>query len=122
MMVSTGTLFLSNTKPLATVAADGMFALTLLAFDRMGPHMVEPYRITWCGPKAQAFYQAHQMSLVPGTALAVTLVNQRTFTNGRNGTCETVATVKTLALDPYCVARLQAKTPPSQIAACATSY
>jgi len=122
-MNTTGTLFLSNTKPLTTVATDGTFALTLLAFDRQGPHTVEPYRITWAGPAAQQFHQVSAASLTPGRALVVHLHRLRSFVNGRNATPEIVCSAKSITLDPYCQAtEKQAKTPASPYPASATSY
>ena len=100
-MISSGTLFLSKTAPLCTRAADGTFALTLLAFDRIGVHQVEPYRITWSGPQAQAFYTDHSRSLKPGQPLTVALHSMRTFSNGRHGTTEIACSANSIQLAPF---------------------
>lgn len=100
-MISTGTLFMSKTAPLATHASDGTFALTLLAFDRIGVHQVEPYRFTYSGPQALDFYQRHSRSLTAGQPLTVSLRGMRTFSNGRNGTCETVCSATSIQLAPF---------------------
>ena len=73
MMRASGILYLSQTKPLATTAADGTFALTVLAYDRMGAHKVEGWRITWSGADALAWWQSTAPELKPGVALYVEL-------------------------------------------------
>lgn len=85
MMSASGVLFLSQTKPLATWSRDGTFALTLLAFDRIGAHQVEPWRITWSGPVAQAFHSNCADHLKPGQPIQVRVHQMRNFTNGRHG-------------------------------------
>lgn len=79
MMSASGLLLLSKTKPLASVAADGTFALTLLAFDRIGAHQVEPWRVVWSGPAAQAFWRACAQWLVPGQPIRVEVDQLRAF-------------------------------------------
>lgn len=59
-MQATGRLFLSRTRPMAKVAADGTFGLQLYAVDRIGPHQVESWVVCWYGPEALAFWQQHQ--------------------------------------------------------------
>lgn len=71
MMRATGTLFLSKAQPLPTTAMDGMFSLTLLAYDRQGPHQVEPWRVVYSGPHAFEFWQQHKHLLKPGVPIAV---------------------------------------------------
>lgn len=83
MMRAHGTLYLSKTAPLATVAADGTFALTLLAFDRLGSHQVEPWRITHSGLGARLWWQCYQDEIQPGTPLHVALERIRTFATPR---------------------------------------
>ncbi len=77
MMQASGVLFLSRSAPLATTAADGNFNLTMLAYDRMGPHKVEGWRVTFAGLAAQAFWQAYKDHLKPGAAIYVELDNIR---------------------------------------------
>lgn len=112
-------LFLSNTRPLATKSADGTFALTLLAFDRVGPHQVEPWRITWSGAKAAAFYNHHGLTdLKPGTPIYINAEKLRNFTNGHcTGGPEFVVKATHIELAPIAVKR--GISPP---AACVTSY
>lgn len=99
MMTAHGLLFLGKTRPLVTTAADGTFAVTLLAVDRLGPHQVEPWRITWSGPDAAQFWQERASAMQPGQPLAVELERIRTFTNGRNAP-EFHAAVRALDLAP----------------------
>lgn len=117
-MKAAGLLFMSHTKPLATVAKDGTYQLTLLAFDRMGPHRVEPWRITYSGPAAQAWYDTNGAHLVAGTPLQVKLAKLRNFTNGsRSGGPEFVC-------DVISIQRLasHAKTPSTPYQSSVTSY
>jgi hypothetical protein len=101
MMTAAGTLFMSHTKPLATRALDGTFALTLLAFDKIGPHQVEPWRITWSGPDAEAFWQDNAGQLVAGQPIHVSTNRLRTFTvAARNCGPEFVASAVKLHLAP----------------------
>ena len=94
-------LFLSNTKPLAMTAADGTFSLTLLAFDRIDTHQVEPWLLTWSGLGAQLVWQTSKAELVPGKPLYVEATRLRTFTNGaKNGAPEIHATVTRFSFEP----------------------
>jgi len=98
MFKHSGPLYLSRKqKPVATRAADGTFALTLLAFDRYGPLQVESYQITWSGPKALAFWGLHGTELTPGAVLQVELVRLRLhITTGRYTVAQILADVKSL--------------------------
>lgn len=100
MMRAAGTLFLGKTAPLATHAADGAFVLTLLAFDRIGPHQVEPWRITWTGQDAEAFYTTQRANLKAGQPLTVDLQRLRTFALGRMGTSEITAIAARIGFSP----------------------
>lgn len=105
-MRAEGTLFCSKTAPLATAAADGTFALSLLAFDRMGPHQVEGWRITWFGPAAQAFWHAHGHQLRAGQPITVRAKHIRTLSETRTtraafATPEIHAHIDSLALAPW---------------------
>jgi len=88
VITASGPLFLGKTRPLATQAADGTFALTLLAHDRIGVHKVEPWRINFAGPQAFLFYETHGPELQPGQPINVVLSELRSFTNGRGGCAE----------------------------------
>jgi hypothetical protein len=99
-MQANGTLFCGRTAPLATTAADGTFTLTLLAFDRMGPHTVEPWRLTYSGPEAQQFWAQHASEVKPGQAMAVHATRMRTFTQGRFNAPEIHASVTQIRLLP----------------------
>ena len=127
MMTSHGTLFLSRkTKPQAMRAKDGVFALTLLAFDRQGTHQVEAYRLIWSGPGALAFWNARASEMQPGVALEVELTRVRPFiVEGKSTTAEINAHVNSLQLRPFnsnCSQHLQAKTHCSAYAASTDSY
>lgn len=102
MMRASGVLFLAKTKPLATVASDGTFVLTLLAFDRFSALGVEPWRITWPGPEASAFWEAHGHTVLkPGQPIDVQLERIRTFTNGKWGAAESHAVATRIQLAPH---------------------
>lgn len=100
MITATGPLFLGKTRPLTTQAADGTFALTLLAHDRIGVHKVEPWRINFAGHQAFLFYEAHGPELQPGQPIRVQLSELRSFTNGRNGAAEIHARAERVELLP----------------------
>ena len=113
MMRASGTLFMGDTKPLATLAADGTFALTLLAFDRISVNHVEPWRITWTGADAQAFWQDQGALLQPNQPLHVDLCRVRSFVNGeRYGGAEFMAEVVLAYLAPL-ASHANAKTNPA---------
>lgn len=75
-MQHTGTLYLSKTKP-EIAEHEGQFALLLLLMDNLGKQGLEPYRVRWTGPEAQAFWASHKGDLTPGAALDVELSNVR---------------------------------------------
>ncbi len=77
-MRHTGMLFLSRTHPLAGPARCGTFQLQLLAYDRIGPHQTEPWRIVWTGIAAKRFWDQHEAALQPGAVLRVELEAART--------------------------------------------
>jgi hypothetical protein len=125
-MMATGELYLSRTTPVAQVAADGKFVLTLLAFDRQGGHHVYPWRLVWTGRDAQTFWDVHRAHLQPGTPLRVELSQLRLVDgSGRNTGAETLACVNSLYL-PVIAAnphqKHQAKTASSPRAACVDHY
>lgn len=100
-MTAQGMLFLSHTRPLIARTADGTFALTLLAFDRIGTHQVEPWRITWSGPKAEAFYNQAGNQLKAGQPINVRVDKLRNFTNGaRSGGPEFVVQATSIEIAP----------------------
>ncbi len=99
-MKAAGILFLGATRPLASTAADGSFQLTLLVMDRQGPHRVEPWRVTWTGDAARAWWGRHGAALAKGQPLALELMGLRTYINGRFGGAETHATVLSCELAP----------------------
>lgn len=100
MISATGTLYMSKTRPLASTAADGTFQLTLLAMDRIGPHKVEPWHLTWSGPEAKEFWLAHQHELKPGQPLHFCATGVQSF--ARKGWApETHARVQSCALAPH---------------------
>jgi len=100
MITASGTVYLAKTAPLATQAADGVFALTLLAYDRLGVHQVEPWRITYTGEVAQAFWADCGADLQPGRPINITAQRLRTFVNGRGGAAEVQAHATYIALAP----------------------
>lgn len=106
MMRATGILFMSNTAPVGATAADGTFCVTLLAMDRIGPHQVEPWRITWVGRDAYEFWCGLVHDLKPGQPISVELERIRTFTNGRNGGPEIHAVATSIRLAPHARANI----------------
>lgn len=105
MMISHGRLFLAKSAPLATVAADGTFVLTLLAFDRIGAHQVEPWRITHSGLGAQLWWKCYQGELTAGVPLYVELDRIRTFSTPRGP--EFQAVVRHISLTPLSCTRFE---------------
>lgn len=100
-MRHTGMLFLSRTHPQAGPASCGTFQLQLLAYDRIGPHQTEPWRIVWTGVAAKRFWQQHESDLKPGAVLNVTLEAARTHTlHTRPPTAEVQARVVSMELVP----------------------
>lgn len=59
-MQHTGMLFLSKARPSAGKDSKGEFTLQFFAVDRIGPYLVEPWRLLWTGPQAQAFFEQQQ--------------------------------------------------------------
>lgn len=101
MVTASGTWYMSRTKPLATFAADGTFALTLLVFDRIDSHIVEPWRITWSGEDALGWWCDNEGELPPGQPIYANLKHIRTFSAvpGRTGS-EHLARVILMYLSP----------------------
>jgi hypothetical protein len=97
MMRSAGTVYLSACTPLATIAADGRFSLTLLVYDRIGSLQTEPWRMVWSGDKAAAFWAKHDADLKAGAPLYIEAENLRlhAYTQRR---CEVHAKVTTMHL------------------------
>lgn len=80
MLHTTGTVYMSKTRPVVTTDAAGAdFTLELVLVDNMGrnPHTgrdeKEAYRVRWHGPDARAFWLAHGDTLTAGTPLHVQL-------------------------------------------------
>ena len=126
-VTASGTWFLSRkTKPHATRAADGLFCLTLLVFDRQGPHTVEPCRASWFGNDAFDFHALHAQLLQPGVPLELELIKLRCFSAaGKHSSAEFHATVKSLQVLPFASKSsqyLQDKTAPSPCLASINSY
>lgn len=71
MMRATGILFMSKTPPTAMKAADGVFSLTLLAYDRLAPQKVEPWRLIYSGDQAQEFWDFCEHEIKPGQPLHI---------------------------------------------------
>ena len=76
----TGIWHLSKTRPHAQRAADGIFTVQLLVMDRQGTHQVEPWRVTYSGEAAHAWWQAEGSGLQPGDTLRLALTHMRIHT------------------------------------------
>lgn len=79
-MQHTGMLFLSRARPQVGRAKDGVFHIQLMAYDRLGQHQTETWRITYSGAAAERFWGQHEGDLKPGCALQVELEEARTHT------------------------------------------
>ena len=83
MLHTTGTAYLSKTRPVVTDGRGADFTLELVLVDNMGrnPHTgrdeKEAWRVRWSGADAQAFWHAHQADLTAGTPLRVELHRMR---------------------------------------------
>ncbi|WP_312781667.1 hypothetical protein [Acidovorax temperans] len=82
-MQTTGTLFMSKTRPTVNTGTDGSFRLELALVDNMGRNPAtgrdekEAYRVHWIGPEAKAFWEAHQGDLTAGAPLHAELERLR---------------------------------------------
>lgn len=77
MMQASGILFLSKTPPVASKSLGDVFSLTMLAYDRIGTHKVEPWRIIFSGPAASEFWSSHQADLKPGQPIYIEAEHMR---------------------------------------------
>lgn len=99
-MRAAGMLFVANARPAPHTAADGTFTLTLRAMDRIGPHQVEAWLITWSGDSARAFWAANAAQLKPGQPITVQARNIRPWSQGRHLAPEIHAHADSIALAP----------------------
>jgi hypothetical protein len=98
--ITTGLFFLARQQPVADVAPDGRFRLTLSVRDRQAEHRVEPYTVTWTGEEARAWWSAHGAQLQPGQPLALELHNPRSYVPSRALAPEIFAAVARCELAP----------------------
>lgn len=70
MQVS-GLLFMSRAKPTLTRTPDGAALLCILAVHRISQRQTEPWRLTWLGTDAEAFFTRQRDALQPGCPLRV---------------------------------------------------
>lgn len=101
MSLFTQTLYLANkTKPLAKVADDGTFVLTLLAYNPIKTHCKDPWRLLWAGQAAQDWWQRHSADLVPGVQLLAGVDQVRPFDgSGRQSGAEIHAAVSQIEIN-----------------------
>lgn len=108
MLQTTGTVYMSKTRPVVTTDAAGAgFTLDLVLVDNMGrnPHTgreeKEAYRVRWHGPDARAFWHAHGANLPPGTPLRVDLHRVRAaYSNTHPQAIELRARAKSIQIVP----------------------
>lgn len=100
IMQATGTVYLAKARPVVTTAADGTFVLTLLAYDRLAHYCTTPWRISYSGPQAQAFWAATKDQLQPGQPLRVTAQRIQAHALGRNIAPEVMAVATHIDLAP----------------------
>jgi hypothetical protein len=100
-MNAAGTLYLSAEAPIATIAKDGTFVLTLLAIDQFSENLETPWRITWCGSEAAMFWDFSQAYLTENQPLNVRAVDIKTFCNARFGGAEVHAKADRIAINWY---------------------
>lgn len=83
MLHTTGTAYMSKTRPVVNDRRGADFTLDLVLVDNMGrnPHTgrdeKEAWRVRWSGADAQAFWHVHQADLTAGTPLRVELHRMR---------------------------------------------
>lgn len=96
------TLYLARkTKPQATVASDGTFVLTLLAYNPIHSCARDPWRLIWCGPAAQSWWAQHAASLVPGVQLVAMVDLVRPYdAAGRCSGAEIHAAISSMDVNP----------------------
>lgn len=102
MSLFTQTLYLAaKTKPLAKVADDGTFLLTLLAYNPIKTHTKDPWRLLWAGQAAFDFWRRNAAHLVPGVQLLVGVDLVRPFDGtGRQSGAEIHAAVSQIHITP----------------------
>jgi hypothetical protein len=92
MMTATGMLELTDHTPVGMAASDGTFVLTMQARDvRAGGGAL--WGLTWSGPQAQIFWQAHHQALQTGTRLHVACNRVWSFGYKETGRTRIQATV-----------------------------
>ena len=100
MMTSTGTLELTDHTPVGMSASDGTFVLTMQAREvRAGGGAL--WGLTWSGPQAQQFWQAHHQALQTGTRLHVACNRIWSFGYKETGRTRIQATVIELSLSGH---------------------
>ena len=101
MIVPTRLYLANKTKPVARVAADGVFGLTLLTCRTRDGRGRDAWLLRWSGPQAQAFWQQDGTDLVPGAELLadVDYTSLRPFSvGGRIGGAEIHAEVAAIVV------------------------
>lgn len=100
----TSTMFVAKQRPVAALAADGTFQLTLRLLDRVGPdsRSVESWLVRWSGPSAAAWWRRHGEQVTAGQPLDVVLQRPRLFYSRHSEfrPAELHAAVRRLALAP----------------------
>jgi len=100
MSLFTKTLYMaSKTKPLARVADDGVFVLTLLTYAPIHGRIRDPWRLMWAGADAQAWWRQHGADLVPGAELVAYVDQVRPFdASGRASGAEIRAAISAIVI------------------------
>jgi len=100
--VATGHFYLAKkTKPKAMVARDGTFAIQLLVFSHPAHRLTVPWRVTYSGAAAQAWWETSAGTLQPGAVLALSLTRLVIIDgSGRNFGAEMHADVTSLQVLP----------------------
>ena len=95
-------LYLANkTRPVAKVADDGTFVLTMLAYHPIRTHCKDAWRLLWAGQAAQEFWQHHAADLVPGVQIIPSVDLVRPFdAGGRQSGAEIHAAVSAIQVLP----------------------
>jgi hypothetical protein len=85
MSLFTMPLFLDNkTAPVATLASDGTFVLTLLAYAPIYADIKDAWCLIFTGLAARDFWQRHANDLVPGVMLLAGVDLVRPFHAGHS--------------------------------------
>lgn len=117
-VTTAGQFHVSKTRPNCATAADGTWSVQLLVYDTQGPHRREPWRVTFSGAPARAWWDAEGHTLNPGDTLHLALTHARShaFGKGFDARTELHARVTTAAITARAGANGAARSPGAPVA------